>query len=173
MTAIKVIDIQANYTADTLQSELMNRTIWKNVAIISHNLPLISTLSICENIMLPIQYFENVKRAQAESIVFDMLSKYQLSAFMHSKPKKLNEFHTLVVKYLRAIIRNPHQIFFILPHRMLQAEDYSKFVNFIKEIDRAGVNIVENYRYIEEYSGLNYMEIPYNQWQTLVLKTLK
>lgn len=173
MTDIKIIDIQANYTADTLQSELMNRTIWKNVAIISHNLPLMSTLSICENIMLPIQYFENVKRDKAESIVFEMLSRYKLGAFMHSKPKKLNEFHTLVVKYLRAIIRNPHQIFFILPHRMLQAEDYSKFIDFLKDVEGVSVNIVENYRYIEEYSSLNYTEIPYNQWQTLVLKTLK
>lgn len=173
MTAVKVINIQANYIADTLQSELMNRTIWKNVAIISHNLPLISTLSVCENIMLPIQYFENVGRNKAEEIVYELLSKFNLSAFFHSKPKKLNEFNTLVVKYLRAIIRNPHQIFFILPHRMLQTEDYSKFIEFLAKIDSVGVNVVENYRYIEEYSALNYMEIPYNQWQTLVLKTLK
>ena len=64
-----IVTLKANYLADTMQSELMKKTIWSNVSIVSYNIPLIATLSICENISLPLQYFENVKRKEAEEIV--------------------------------------------------------------------------------------------------------
>lgn len=166
-----LINLKANYLADTMQSELMKKTIWSNVSIVSYNIPLIATLSICENIMLPLQYFENVKRKDAEIIVLNMLNKYNLSHTMYYKPKKLNDFELLIVKYLRASIRMPQHIFFFLPHRMLLTDDYSPFILFIKNVAEADITVVENYRYFDEYANLNFKEIPYNSWQTLVLKT--
>ena len=165
-----LVTLKANYLADTMQSELMKKTIWSNVSIVSYNIPLIATLSICENISLPLQYFENVKRSDAESIVLNMLKKYNMAHAMYYKPKKLNEFELLIVKYLRASIRKPAHIFFFLPHRMLLTDDYSPFIHFIKDVDGAEVTVVENYRYLDEYKNLNFKEIPYNSWQTLVLK---
>lgn len=175
MIETNVISLNANYMADTMQSDLMKKTIWNNVSIISYNIPLIATLSICENIILPIQYFENVKTKDAEQIAYNMLKKYNLTYAMYYKPKKLNEFELLIVKYLRASIRKPKHIFFFLPHRMLLTDDYSPFIKFIKELEVGTfkMTIVENYRYLIEYKDLEYKEIPYNSWQTLVLKTLK
>lgn len=166
-----LINLKANYLADTMQSELMKKTIWSNVSIVSYNIPLIATLSICENIMLPLQYFENVKRKDAEIIVLNMLNKHNLAHTMYYKPKKLNDFELLIVKYLRASIRMPQHIFFFLPHRMLLTDDYSPFILFIKNVAEADITVVENYRYFDEYANLNFKEIPYNSWQTLVLKT--
>ncbi len=127
-------------------------------------------LSIYENISLPLQYFENVKQKDAENIVLNMLKKYNMAHAMYYKPKKLNEFELLIVKYLRASIRKPKHIFFFLPHRMLLTDDYSPFIHFIKDINSADVTVVENYRYFDEYKNLEFKEIPYNSWQTLVLK---
>ena len=58
---------------------------------------------------------------------------------------------------------------------MLLTDDYSPFIKFIKELEVGTfkMTIVENYRYLIEYKDLEYKEIPYNSWQTLVLKTLK
>lgn len=99
-----------------------------------------------------------------------MLKKYNMAHSMYYKPKKLNEFELLIVKYLRASIRKPKHIFFFLPHRMLLTDDYSPFIHFIKDINSADVTVVENYRYFDEYKNLEFKEIPYNSWQTLVLK---
>ncbi len=165
-----IVTLKANYLADTMQSELMKKTIWSTVSIVSYNIPLIATLSICENISLPLQYFENVKRKEAEEIVLNMLKKYNMAHAMYYKPKKLNEFELLLVKYLRASIRKPEHIFFFLPHRMLLTDDYSPFIHFIKDVASIEVTVVKNYRYCDEYKNLDFKEIPYNSWQTLVLK---
>ena len=114
-----LVTLKANYLADTMQSELIKKTIWSNVSIVSYNIPLLAMLSIYENISLPLQYFENVKQKDAENIVLNMLKKYNMAHAMYYKPKKLNEFELLIVKYLRASIRKPKHIFFFLPHRML------------------------------------------------------
>ena len=165
-----LVTLKANYLADTMQSELMKKTIWSNVSIVSYNIPLIATLSICENISLPLQNFENVKRKEAEYIVLNMLKKYNMAHAMYYKPKKLNEFELLIVKYLRASIRKPEHIFFFLPHRMLLTNDYLPFIHFTKDVAGVEVTVVENYRYFDEYKNLDFKEIPYNSWQTLVLK---
>ena len=165
-----LVTLKANYLADTMQSELIKKTIWSNVSIVSYNIPLLAMLSIYENISLPLQYFENVKQKDAENIVLNMLKKYNMDHAMYYKPKKLNEFELLIVKYLRASIRKPKHIFFFLPHRMLLTDDYSPFIHFIKDINSADVTVVENYRYFDEYKNLEFKEIPYNSWQTLVLK---
>ena len=165
-----LVTLKANYFADTMQSELIKKTIWSNVSIVSYNIPLLAMLSIYENISLPLQYFENVKQKDAENIVLNMLKKYNMAHAMYYKPKKLNEFELLIVKYLRASIRKPKHIFFFLPHRMLLTDDYSPFIHFIKDINSADVTVVENYRYFDEYKNLEFKEIPYNSWQTLVLK---
>lgn len=165
-----LVTLKANYLADTMQSELIKKTIWSNVSIVSYNIPLLAMLSIYENISLPLQYFENVKQKDAENIVLNMLKKYNMAHSMYYKPKKLNEFELLIVKYLRASIRKPKHIFFFLPHRMLLTDDYSPFIHFIKDINSADVTVVENYRYFDEYKNLEFKEIPYNSWQTLVLK---
>ena len=163
-----LVTLKANYLADTMQSELIKKTIWSNVSIVSYNIPLLAMLSIYENISLPLQYFENVKQKDAENIVLNMLKKYNMAHAMYYKPKKLNEFELLIVKYLRASIRKPKHIFFFLPHRMLLTDDYSPFIHFIKDINSADVTVVENYRYFDEYKNLEFKEIPYNSWQTLV-----
>lgn len=165
-----LVTLKVNYLADTMQSELIKKTIWSNVSIVSYNIPLLAMLSIYENISLPLQYFENVKQKDAENIVLNMLKKYNMAHAMYYKPKKLNEFELLIVKYLRASIRKPKHIFFFLPHRMLLTDDYSPFIHFIKDINSADVTVVENYRYFYEYKNLEFKEIPYNSWQTLVLK---
>ena len=107
-----LVTLKANYLADTMQSELIKKTIWSNVSIVSYNIPLLAMLSIYENISLPLQYFENVKQKDAENIVLNMLKKYNMAHAMYYKPKKLNEFELLIVKYLRASIRKPKHIFF-------------------------------------------------------------
>lgn len=169
-----IVNISANYMADTMQSELLKKTIWSNVSIVSHNIPLIATLSISENITLPLQYFENIKKKDAETIAYNMLKKYNLTKAMYNRPKKLNEFEHLIVKYLRASIRKPEHIFFFLPHRMLMTDDYSPFIEFIKDVKSdCQITVVENYRYLVEYKELEFKEIPYKSWQTLVLKTLR
>ncbi len=119
-----LVTLKANYLADTMQSELIKKTIWSNVSIVSYNIPLLAMLSIYENISLPLQYFENVKQKDAENIVLNMLKKYNMAHAMYYKPKKLNEFELLIVKYLRASIRKPKHIFFFLPHRMLLTEHH-------------------------------------------------
>ncbi|MDE7169622.1 MAG: hypothetical protein K2N67_05440 [Mucispirillum sp.] len=173
MTQKNIISVDKNQMADALQNNLIKKTIWKNVGIVSGSLPLISTLSVCENVMLPLQYFENMKRGQAESIAASFLEKFGLGFAMHYKPKNIGDYDILIVKFLRAIMRSPQHIFFILPHNMISTEKYGNFTEFAEYIENMEITVVEHSRYMGEYSGTNFMEIPYERWQTLVLKTSK
>lgn len=39
-----LVTLKANYLADTMQSELIKKTIWSNVSIVSYNIPLLAML---------------------------------------------------------------------------------------------------------------------------------
>ena len=42
-----LVTLKANYLADTMQSELIKKTIWSNVSIVSYNIPLLAMRLSC------------------------------------------------------------------------------------------------------------------------------
>ncbi len=166
-----LIKVEGRSEADYIQQSIMDNSAWNDIGIISYNLPLISTLSAVENIMLPINYHKRINRAGAEALTSELLEKFGILHIAHLRGKDLNEHQLLIVKFLRAIISYPDVVVFILPHDMMSVEVYEIFITFVDSITNFDIVIVEHESFLPMYyKETNYTEITYEQWATHVLK---
>lgn len=172
MNMKNLINVTSNQEANDIQDSIITKLKWEYAGVVSYNLPLLSTLSAAENIMLPLWYSEGMRRKDAEPIVKELLGKFGISFIMHYRQKKLNEYEILIVKFLRAIMRRPEHVIFIMPNNMVPSEDYATFRAFADSIKDFEVTIVEHSRYISEYIDTTFTEIRYHTWLTRVLKAL-
>lgn len=164
-----LVPVSNNLEANSIQRNVGRNCLWKEVSIVSYNLPLLSKLSISENLMLPLNYIKHMSIKKSERIVFDLLEKFGLEHTLHHRQKRLNDYETLIIKYLRAIMLFPKHIIFIMPNNMIQLESYEEFIHFINTINDFTVTIVEHKNFSSYYTDTDYMEINKKQWQTHVL----
>lgn len=168
-----LVPVPNNLIANELQDKISAAYKWNEAGIVSYNLPLLASLSVCENIMLPLNYSEHMKRRQAEPIVEGLLRKFGLEQALHYRQKRLNDYEILVVKFLRAIMRCPEHVVFVMPHSMIPTEDYASFTAFADTLDDFEVTVIEQEHFAGDYLETNFTEISHEKWETLVLKTLK
>lgn len=171
MSGKNIIPVTTNREAIDIQDGVTANLPWSKAGIVSYNLPLLSTLSTAENIMLPLWYSEKMRRKDVEPIVKQLLGKFGLSFILHYRQKKLNEYEILIVKFLRAIMRRPKYVLFIMPSNMVPSEDYATFKAFAESIPNFEVTIVEHTRYISEYMDTSFTETTYQNWLSKALKT--
>lgn len=162
-----IIPVTASREASDMQESIIAKLGWKKAGIVSYNLPLLSTLSSVENIMLPLNYWDKMRRKDAEPIVVDLLEKFGLSFITHYRPKKLNEYEILIVKFLRAIMRRPGHVIFVMPNLMVPSEDYTTFKDFAGSLKDFDVTLIEHQRYLSEYIDTDFKETKYHSWITL------
>lgn len=169
MSSKHLILVSNNLEANNIQRKIARNCPWKDVSLVSYNLPLLSKLSISENIMLPLNFIKKIKVKKTEKIVYDLLEKFSLDHTLHYRQKRLNDYEILVVKYLRAIILVPKHVVFIMPNNMIPSEDYETFIAFINTIYDIKVTVVEHRSFSNYYTDTDYTEIDYQRWQTHVL----
>lgn len=169
-----IIKVTTHEDANILIDDIMKKSRWRNIGIVSYNIPLLSTHTVVDNIMLPIIYHKRMNVPSAEQLVMDLLNKFALQDIAYLRPKALNQHQILITKYLRAIISYPLMVVFVLPHEMLPIEIYELFIDFLSSITDFNITIVEHETFVENfYSNTNYTEIEYDTWLTHVLNTSK
>ncbi len=165
-----LIKVGDHIEANKIQDDILEVTKWEDIGFVSYNLPLVSTLSAIENIMLPINYHKRINMSGADSLVQELLEKFGIQNIAHYRQKSLNEHQLLIVKFLRAIIAYPSIVVFVLPHNMISVEIYDMFTDFIDSISNFDIVIIEHESFVNTfYKELNYTEISYEQWATHVL----
>ena len=165
--------VQNNLEANSLQRKIARTLSWSDTSIVSYNLPLLSRLSVCENIMLPLNYSEKMSIKQTEPVVKDLLSKFGMEQTLHYRQKRLNDYEVLIVKFLRAIMRCPKHVVFIMPYNMIPSEDYAGFTLFADTLKDFDVTIIEHENFANYYIETSFTEISQEKWETLVLETSK
>ncbi|MBQ3033339.1 MAG: hypothetical protein IJD28_03065 [Deferribacterales bacterium] len=165
--------VSNNLEANSVQRKIARTSTWSKTALVSYNLPLLSRLSVCENIMLPLNYSERMSRKQTEPIVKELLSKFGMEQTLHYRQKSLNDYEVLIVKFLRAIMRCPKHIAFIMPHIMVPSEYYADFTLFADTLEDFDITVVEHENFANYYIETNFTEISQEKWETHVLETLK
>ncbi len=168
-----LVTVPNNLAANRLQDKISAAYKWSEAAIVSYNLPLLSALSVCENIMLPLNYSERMTRRQAEPIVEGLLHKFGMEQALHYRQKRLNDYEILIVKFLRAIMRCPERVVFVMPHNMIPSEDYASFTVFADALTDFEITVIEHENFAGDYLETNFMETSQEKWETLVLKTSK
>lgn len=151
--------------------QLKEKIIFLRLGIIWDKLPLISNLSVLENIMLPLSYHERVKIMQMREDVERELQKHGLYGILHARKDSLNHYQVFIVKYLQALFYKPVCFVFIAPMRVFAGEDEKKYFAFLAEHYSENFFILDYNGYENKYdNNVDYQKVGFDEWLTRDLK---
>lgn len=169
-----IIIMYINYQgqANTVLAGIDNKTVWTKTSIVAERIPLISDLTVAENISLVYDYVHNNRLRDALANAYKLCDSFDVTSILGKYPNELSLKQTLTVKFIRALAVKPNVIAVIQPHQMLLSEEYNEFLDLIKKIDDQKIVIVENIKYKGEYFGIDIPEVDFKEWQTHIIQNL-
>jgi putative ABC transport system ATP-binding protein len=103
---------------------------------------LLDHLTVYENLEVPLSY-RDVKRAERESIVCDILDRFQIVAKKDLYPNQLSGGQQQLVAVARAVIANPKVVLADEPTGNLHSEQGREIMELFKKLNAAGTTIVQ------------------------------
>lgn len=134
---VNIDGISVNKGSDNTISEFRNKTM----GFIFQNIYLQEYFTALENVMLPMMVAgKNVHEAEVEAK--ELLNKVGLKDRINHKPSKLSGGEEQRVAIARALANKPKIIFADEPTAKLDADNTSKILKILKEINKEGVSLV-------------------------------
>jgi ABC-type lipoprotein export system ATPase subunit len=99
-------------------------------------------MTVYENLEVPLSY-RNVKKAERESIVCDVLDRFQIVAKRNLYPTQLSGGQQQLVGVARAVIANPKLILADEPTGNLHSDQGKEIMELFKRLNQAGTTIVQ------------------------------
>jgi len=150
---------------------LKSKTQLIRLGIIWDRLPLISNLSVLENIMLPLSYHERVKIMGKSEDVEHELKKYGCGDIMHERKESLSVYQIFITKYLQALFYKPAFFVFIAPMRIFAGEDEKNYFAFLTEHGSENFLILDYNGYENKYdNNIDYQKVGFDEWLIQDLK---
>lgn len=141
------------------------------VALINRKFPLISNLSVFENIILPASYHSNSKYVFFEDKITEYLKRFNIYQKMHSRQNELTKFENFIVRFLQAFLSPFDKIIVINELYEFYKEERSVIFQFINDEKSDNILFMEYNRYKEIYDDIKYQDIgDYKSWLTRDLK---
>lgn len=103
---------------------------------------LLDNLTVYENLEIPLSY-RNVKRTERESIVCDVLDRFQIVGKKDLYPNQLSGGQQQLVAVARAVIANPKVILADEPTGNLHSEQGREIMELFKKLNEEGTTIVQ------------------------------
>jgi putative ABC transport system ATP-binding protein len=103
---------------------------------------LLDHLTVYENLDVPLSY-RNVKKSERDSIVCDILDRFQIVGKKDLYPNQLSGGQQQLVAVARAIIANPKVILADEPTGNLHSEQGREIMELFKRLNAAGTTIVQ------------------------------
>src|SRR5436305_2982052 len=103
---------------------------------------LIDSLTVYENLDIPLSY-RNVKKAEREALVCDVLDRFQIVAKKDLYPNQLSGGQQQLVAIARAIIANPKIILADEPTGNLHSNQGKEIMELFKKLNEAGTTIIQ------------------------------
>ncbi len=103
---------------------------------------LIDTLTVYENLEVPLSY-RNVKKAERESIVCDVLDRFQIVGKKDLFPNQLSGGQQQLVAIARAVIANPKVILADEPTGNLHSSQGKEIMDLFKRLNDEGATIIQ------------------------------
>jgi ABC-type lipoprotein export system ATPase subunit len=103
---------------------------------------LLDHLTVYENLDVPLSY-RNVKKAERDSIVCDVLDRFQIVGKKDLYPNQLSGGQQQLVAVARAIIANPKVILADEPTGNLHSEQGREIMELFKRLNSTGTTIVQ------------------------------
>lgn len=103
---------------------------------------LLDNLTVYENLEIPLSY-RNVKRSERQSIVCDVLDRFQIVGKKDLYPNQLSGGQQQLVAVARAIVASPKLILADEPTGNLHTDQGREIMDLFKRLNREGTTIVQ------------------------------
>ncbi len=114
----------------------------KNIGFVFQSYHLLDGYTVCENIALPLSY-RNVRKSESDSIVCDMLDRFQIVGKKDLFPNQLSGGQQQLVGIARALITNLKIILADEPTGNLHSSQAKEIMETFKRLNDAGTTIVQ------------------------------
>src|SRR5438874_9964969 len=120
------------------RNDLRNR----NIGFVFQSYHLLDSLTVFENLDIPLSY-RNVKKAERESMVADVLDRFQIVAKKDLFPNQLSGGQQQLVAVARAVIASPKVILADEPTGNLHSSQGKEIMDMFKKLNAEGTTIVQ------------------------------
>jgi len=120
------------------RAELRNR----NIGFVFQSYHLLDHMTVAENLEVPLSY-RNVSRKERESVVADMLDRFQIVGKKDLFPTQLSGGQQQLVGVARALIANPKLILADEPTGNLHSAQGREIMELFKRLNDAGTTIIQ------------------------------
>src|SRR5712664_2089659 len=120
------------------RSDLRN----KNIGFVFQSYHLLDSLTVFENLDIPLSY-RNVKKSERESMVADVLDRFQIVAKKDLFPNQLSGGQQQLVAVARAVISNPKVILADEPTGNLHTSQGKEIMELFKKLNEIGTTIIQ------------------------------
>lgn len=114
----------------------------KHIGFVFQQFNLIETLSIYENVELPLIYDNTLSKKQREYVVKDRLELVGLVDKINAKPTHLSGGQQQRIAIARALVNNPEVIFADEPTGALDSETAESIMKMLEMLNRQGKTII-------------------------------
>jgi ABC-type lipoprotein export system ATPase subunit len=120
------------------RAELRN----KNIGFVFQSYHLLDHLTVYENLEIPLSY-RDVRKAERESIVADVLDRFQIVGKKDLYPNQLSGGQQQLVGVARAVIANPKVILADEPTGNLHSSQGREIMELFKRLNNEGATIIQ------------------------------
>jgi len=114
----------------------------KNIGFVFQSYHLLDHMTVYENLEIPLSY-RDVKRSERESIVCDVLDRFQIVGKKSLYPTQLSGGQQQLVGVARAVIANPKIILADEPTGNLHSDQGKEIMELFKKLNQTGTTIVQ------------------------------
>jgi putative ABC transport system ATP-binding protein len=114
----------------------------KNIGFVFQSYHLLDDLTVYENLEIPLSY-RDVPKAQRQSIVAEVLDRFQIVAKKDLYPTQLSGGQQQLVAVARAVVASPHLILADEPTGNLHSEQGREIMELFKKLNSEGTTIVQ------------------------------
>ena len=121
------------------------------IGFVFQSFHLLDSLTVYENLEIPLSY-RNVKRKERQSLVADILDRFQIVGKKDLYPGQLSGGQQQLVAVARAVIGDPKLILADEPTGNLHSSQGGEVMNLLKRLNESGTTIVQ-VTHNEKYAG--------------------
>ncbi|HEY7910468.1 MAG TPA: ABC transporter ATP-binding protein [Blastocatellia bacterium] len=114
----------------------------KNIGFVFQNYHLLDHLTVYENLDIPLSY-RDIKKAERESIVCDVLDRFQIVGKRNLYPTQLSGGQQQLVGVARAVVASPQIILADEPTGNLHSDQGREIMELFKRLNEQGTTIVQ------------------------------
>lgn len=133
------LDGQAVHDMNTKQRNALGK---KYVGFVFQQYHLLNDLTVAENLDLPLSY-RDVKRSERQSIVADILDRFNIVAKKDLFPTQLSGGQQQLVAVARAVVGDPQLILADEPTGSLHTSQGKMIMDLLKELNDQGTTIIQ------------------------------